>query len=142
MEDYAAAAQSRLKDWETLCDKKRKAGSIHLGGIYVECMLKGIICCCYTVQTNGVNWIVNGNKKNRPGHFLTALQYRELLPELYDNMPDNVADALEYVSKPEDISYIDYRYIAEEDVADRNYDKWIEQFICIFDYLQQIKHEV
>ena len=142
MEDYATAAQSRLTDWEVLCDKKRRTGSIHMGGIYVEFMIKVIICCYYTVETRGTEWLVNGNIKNRPGHLLTAPYYRSLLPDLYDNMPDEVADALEYVSKPEDVSYIDYRYVPEKNVSDRIFNKWMEKFICIFDYLEQIKHEV
>ena len=54
-------------DWEVLSkgENRRKACSIHLGGIYIECLLKGMLCsqCSVTAGTNQSQWIINGCEK-------------------------------------------------------------------------------
>jgi hypothetical protein len=61
------AAVSRFDDWEVLSkgENRRKACSIHLGGIYIECLLKGMLCsqCSVTAGTNQSQWIINGCEK-------------------------------------------------------------------------------
>lgn len=146
MENFEDAAVSRLSDWEILSQKQHKVGAIHFGGIYIECLLKGIICCKYHVTDGATNgkWDVDGIERTRPSHGLTAPAYRQLLSDLYDDMPDEVFDALECVSCPGSAneSYIDYRYIPEDEVTDVFYDNWLDNFISVFDYLEQKKHEV
>ena len=67
MEKYEEAAVSRFDDWEVLSkgENRRKACSIHLGGIYIECLLKGMLCsqCSVTAGTNQSQWIINGCEK-------------------------------------------------------------------------------
>lgn len=145
MENYEDAAESRFTDWELLSkgENRRKAGTIHFGGIYIECLLKGIICSEHSVVegSSPYKWIIDGQEASRPGHALTASAYRDYLSDLYDDMPDDVSDALEYISCPETSSYIDYRYVSEDSVSDIVYNKWMENFISVFEYLEQKKHE-
>jgi hypothetical protein len=56
-------------------------------------------------------------------------------------MPADIMCALEYISAPNNISYIDYRYISEDSISETDYDKWNEEFIRIFGYLHDKKHE-
>lgn len=144
MENYEEAAESRLKDWEILNEEGRKAGTIHFGGIYIECLLKSMICGEHNVE-DGVKrncWKVDGSDINRPSHSLTAQPYLNLLQDLYDDMPADVENSLEYITYPENISYIDYRYISERTVTDEVYQRWIESFICVFLYLDCKKQEI
>lgn len=143
MENYADAAESRLKDWEQLNNAHRKVATIHIGGIYIECLLKGMICLAgdVTPGPRSDQWNVDGNVVTRPGHYLTDAPYRVLLEDLYDDMPEEVEHALAYVSSPENKNYIDYRYIQEDFVTDEVYEKWLSNFILIFDYLQDQKEE-
>lgn len=57
-------------------------------------------------------------------------------------MPDHIMEALDYIANPEGINYIDYRYIPEDNINTTTYDHWMEQFISVFNYLDQKKHEV
>ena len=141
MENYADAAESRLKDWEQLNNAHRKVATIHIGGIYIECLLKGMICLDrhVTPGSRDSKWNVDGSEVPRPGHALTESPYRTLLEDLYDDMPENVERALAYVSSPENKNYIDYRYIQEDFVTDEMYEKWLNNFILIFEYLQDQK---
>ncbi len=143
MENYEEAADARLKDWETLSSGKRKVGAVHFGGIYIECLLKSIICSEHDVLEGGPGrWVVDGSEVARPRHVLTAPSYRNLLTDLYDDMPGDVMDALEYLSSPGQINYIDYRYIPESDITDIVYDEWLEKFIVVFHYFDNKKHDV
>ncbi len=144
MENYIAAAQSRLDDLHQLMNGKRKVGSIHLGGIYIECLLKGMICMGHTVtDSSGISkWIVDGNEMSRPCHVLCSPVHRQLLGSLYDDMPSDISHALNYIQRPEGINYIDYRYIPEESIEEEKYDYWTEQFISVFLYLERKKHEI
>lgn len=142
MEDYQKAADTRLSDWEVLCREKRKSGAIHLGGIYIECLLKSMICQMYPVLEQGNRWVAGSKAYSRPSHALTSSQYTYWLNDIYDDMPSDVEEALEYITEPESIRYIDYRYRDESSVTDEVYDKWQEYFVCLFDYLEQKKSEV
>lgn len=144
MENYALAAHTRLKDWEVLSDAKQKVAAIHMGGIYIECLLKGMICSSHSVvqgNTQG-QWNVDGNLYNRPSHALTGGSYSQILTDLYDDMPNDVELALEFITKPKSISYIDYRYKAETEVTDLEYQEWLDQFIILFDYLYNKMQEI
>lgn len=146
MEKYEEAAESRFDDWEILSkgENRRKACSIHLGGIYIECLLKGMLCsqCSVTAGTNISQWIINGHTQKRPGHGLNINIYTSYLSDVYDNMSEDMLEALEYLDSPEGIGYIDYRYISEDEVDDQVFQKWMEKFIIIFGYLEQKKLEM
>jgi hypothetical protein len=120
MEKYEEAAESRFDDWEILSkgENRRKACSIHLGGIYIECLLKGMLCsqCSVTAGTNISQWIINGHTQKRPGHGLNINIYTSYLSDVYDDMSEDMLEALEYLDSPEGIGYIDYRYISEDEV--------------------------
>lgn len=141
MEDYMEAAKTRLEDWERMDGCQRKVCAVHLGGIYIECLLKGIICSEYpTLQelsrnrwkaANGVDII----ETERPGHDLTSDDYGEWLEDLYDDMPPEVERNLAAVSRPEGKSYIDYRYCPERVLAPDRYEEWKDSFISVFDYI-------
>ena len=146
MEKYEEAAVSRFEDWEVLSkgENRRKACTIHLGGIYIECLLKGMLCsqCSVTEDTTGSRWIVNGDSYRRPGHGLNLNLYTSYLSDVYDDMPDETQEALEYLDSPEEIGYIDYRYICEDDIDEQVFEKWMEKFIIVFEYLEHKKCEV
>lgn len=146
MEKYEEAAESRFDDWEKLSkgENRRKACLIHLGGIYIECLLKGMLCsqCSVTEGTNKSRWIINGNNQKRSGHGLNINIYTSYLSDVYDDMSEEMLEALEYLGSPEGIGYIDYRYISEDEVDDQMFEKWMEKFIIIFGYLEQKKLEM
>lgn len=144
MENFAEAADSRLEDWEQLNCAHRKVASMHMGGIYIECLLKGMICLDGDVTLGSRNnkWNVDGTEMTRPGHYLTSTEYRDLLLDLYDDMPEEIENALEYVSCPENKSFIDYRYIEEDSVSDQVYEKWSHCFLEVFLYLQDRKNDL
>ena len=144
MENYIDAAESRFDDLNAFIKEERKVGSIHLGGIYIECLLKGMICMEHSVGDGpgSHKWIVDGLEMTRPGHVLHSPELVTLLDPLYDDMPDNILNALDYIAKPEGINYIDYRYIPEDNINMAIYDYWMEQFISVFNYLDQKKHEI
>jgi hypothetical protein len=146
MENYEDAAESRLDDWEVLSREKRKAGSIHMGGIYIECLLKSIICSMNTVADGSrpSKWNVNGNDMARPGHDFTEGVFATLLGDIYDDMPDTVMEALQDISHPggDGKSFIDYRYVSENEVLDNTFEQWMVNFIEVFSYLDQKKLEV
>lgn len=83
MEDYEQAAASRLDDWEILSAKehRRKACSIHMGGIYLECLLKEMLCslCSVMEGTRKTEWVIDGDIINRPGHSLILSIYTNYL---------------------------------------------------------------
>ena len=110
MENFDEAAEARLKDWCILRNNSRKVGTIHFGGIYIECLLKAMICCKNSVSDGSGNtkWLVNGVEVVRPSHRLTANEYKHLIADVYDEMPSDVERALEYVSEPDNIGYINY----------------------------------
>ncbi len=143
MENYEGAAEARLQDWEALSSGRRKVGAVHFGGIYIECLLKSIICSEHGVLDGAPGrWVVDGSVVARPRHVLTAPCYRNLLTDLYDDMPGDVMDALEYLSSPGSTDYIDYRYIPESGITDAVYEEWLEKFIKVFHYLDNKKREV
>lgn len=145
MEDYERAADARLEDWNALNKAHRKVGTIHMGGIYIECLLKGMICMMYSVHEEnpyGSKWNVNGVVRNRPAHGLTDHTYQVLLEDLYDDMSEEVMESLEYISQPENRGYIDYRYCPEEEVSEEQYENWLEHFMRVFDYLQDRKYDI
>ena len=146
MEDYEKAAESRLNDWNALCDKNRKVGIIHMGGIYIECLLKAIICCKHTVALGSKpsKWKVDGlpDEVTRPSHDLKAQGYVTLLPDLYDDMSPDVEAALEYISEPYNMSYIDYRYIEDDLVSEEKFDTWMLHFIELYNYLREQMSEL
>ena len=94
MEKYEEAAESRFDDWEILSkgENRRKACSIHLGGIYIECLLKGMLCsqCSVTAGTNISQWIINGHTQKRPGHGLNINIYTSYLSDVYDDMSEDM----------------------------------------------------
>lgn len=103
--------------------------------------------CQLSVVTEGKKgkvkiWIVDGEKKSRPSHDLLNVQYRELLPDVYDSMPSDVECALENVSKPNGVSYIDYRYSTDSELSGLNYDKWLDDFYLVYNFLTDIKHNI
>lgn len=144
MEDFTLAADARLDDWDVLQKGQRKVAAIHMGGIYIECLLKGMICSEYHVVEGSIprKWEVDGVEYPRPSHNLKADVYSDILTDIYDDMSDEIDSALEYVNKPENIEYINYRYMPDSDVSQENYDKWHEEFIKLFNYLQDKKHEM
>lgn len=144
MENYEEAAESRLHDLDVLIKEKRKVGTIHFGGIYIECLLKGMICMEHSVTDGSTKgkWVVDTIEQSRPKHELKSPAHLALLPSLYDDMPDEVADALDYITEPEGITYIDYRYIPEEQITEEIYNSWMERFLFVFDYLESKKHEI
>ena len=144
MENYTDAADSRFGDLNVLIKGERKVGSIHLGGIYIECLLKGMICMEHSVadSPSSQKWIVDGHEITRPGHVLHSPVLETLLDSLYDDMPDHIMESLDFIANPEGINYIDYRYIPEDNINTTTYDHWMEQFISVFNYLDQKKHEV
>ena len=134
MEDFEKAAEARLGDWEVLNNTNRKVGMIHMGGIYIECLLKAMICCKYTVSDGSKvgRWYVDelSHEVSRPSHELTLDRYTNLLKE-------NVMNSLEYISEPDGYGYIDYRYMDEDFVSKQKLDIWMTHFIEIFSYLQE-----
>lgn len=146
MENYEQVARSRLDDWEILSDNehRRKACSMHLGGVYLECLLKGMLCSqCNVIEgANERKWSINGVKEARPGHGLMLTLYTSYLSDVYDDMPEETQEALEYLDSPEEIGYINYRYISEDEVEDQVFEKWMEKFIIVFGYLEQKKLEM
>ncbi len=144
MENYTDAAESRFDDLNAFIKEERKVGSIHMGGIYIECLLKGMICMSHSVtdSPNPTKWIVDGREVTRPSHVLHSRIFENLLEPLYDDMPDYIIDALDYIAQPAGINYIDYRYIPEDTIDRTMYDHWMEQFITLFNYLDQKKHEI
>lgn len=145
MEEFERAADARLKDWEALNKAHRKVATIHMGGIYIECFLKGIICMIHPVHENnmtGNQWNINNVVYARPGHSLTDGAYRILLEDLYDDMSDEIMESLEYISKPENRTYIDYRYYPEDAISNEQYEKWMGHFVRVFDYLQDRKYDI
>lgn len=144
MENFEEAADSRLEDWELLNKAHRKVGTIHCGGIYIECILKAMICQTYQVVqgAKGNKWIIDGQNADRPSHDLTGIHYRRWLGDMYDDMSQDVMDALEYITRPENEGYIDYRYFQETKVPEQNYSKWMECFVMLFDFLQEKMREI
>lgn len=143
MENYEAAAKSRLTDWEILSSGRKKGGAIHFGGIVIECMLKGIICSEYPgIVETGNNWTNGMIHTNRPSHNLNGLYYTTWLEDIYDDMTSDIEDDLGYVSMPDGKSYIDYRYIPEEDVADEVFEKWQDAFISVYCYIAEKKNDL
>lgn len=139
MEAFEKAAEARLDDWEVLNAKNRKVGTIHMGGIYIECLLKAMICCKYTVSDGRRGkWRIDGftDEVSRPSHDLTSLQYTNLLKDIYDDMPENVMKSLEYISEPDGHGYIEYRYMQENLVSNQKLQTWMTHFIEIYNYLQ------
>ncbi|MCI8527736.1 MAG: hypothetical protein HFH82_01045 [Lachnospiraceae bacterium] len=144
MENYEDAAESRFDDLDTLMKVRRKVGAIHFGGIYIECLLKGMICMKYTVTDSSAfgKWIVDGHERPRPRHVLRSPELQSLLDTLYDDMPDNILEALDFIAAPQGTKYIDYRYIPEDEIENEIFDQWEERFISVFSYLEQKKHEL
>ena len=95
LENYEGAAEARLQDWEALSSGRRKVGAIHFGGIYIECLLKSIICSEHGVLDGAPGkWVVDGSVVARPRHVLSDPFYRYILTDLYDYMPCDVLAAL------------------------------------------------
>lgn len=82
MEDYSSAAEDRLADFNVLSNEKRKVCAIHIGGVYIECLLKAMLCCMNNVTAGSTvkKWRVNGVEVNRPSHILTVGTIRDFLP--------------------------------------------------------------
>lgn len=143
MENYESVAKSRLKDWEVLSNEKKKVGAIHFGGIVIECMLKGIICSEYPgIVEDGHNWIDGAISTSRPSHDIDSTRYRTWLEDIYDDMTLDVSANLTYVAKPEGKSYIDYRYVPEEDVSDTVFEKWEEAFLSVYCYIIEKQNDL
>lgn len=87
-------------------------------------------------------WLVDGNEVPRPSHELLNFQYRNLLTDLYDCMPSDVESALRNISKPNGVSYIDYRYRDNLELSDMEYDKWLDDFVLVYDFLTEKKREI
>ena len=147
MENYVQAAASRLDDWKVLSkrENRRKACTIHLGGIYIECLLKGMLCSQHKVEEikKGTRWIIDEeNTQSRPNHGLNINLYTSFLSDVYDDMSEEMLEALRYLDSPEGIGYINYRYISEDEVDDKVFEKWMDKFIIIFGYLEKKKREM
>ena len=89
-------------------------------------------------------WKVDGlpDEVTRPSHDLKAQGYVTLLPDLYDDMPPDVEAALEYISEPDNMSYIDYRYIEDDLVSEEKFDTWMLHFIELYNYLREQMSEM
>lgn len=145
MEDYSSAATDRLADFDVLSKKRRKVCAIHIGGVYIECLLKAMLCCANNVtevENRSNRWIINEVEIYRPSHSLTTGPLRDYLPSIYEDMPEDVLHSLEYIAYPNDIDYISYRYVSSATVSDEEYDEWYCNFINVFDYLQEKKREL
>lgn len=40
------------------------------------------------------------------------------------------------------VSYIDYRYSTDSELSGLNYDKWLDDFYLVYNFLTDIKHNI
>ncbi len=161
-EDFSKAQHSRRKDYAIVRRGNRKVMAIHLGGIYIECLLKSIIIrkygiikrspkkisdgsfkfCCWYNQTavNRIDSLTSITESDlwankvvtNPEHNIVAA-FRQI-SELNNGAPPDVVSALAYLNKPSNKKYIDYRYMCDDEINEIVYEKWEESFLTFRDY--------
>ncbi len=110
MEDYIGAFMQRAEDTDVLIKGQRKVGSVHMGAIAIECLLKAVIierfCIdCWNKNSDGVEHGISN-----PGHDLVkAIQS---VPELRRRIPPYIINFINIIQTPEK-DYIDMRYRGE-----------------------------
>ncbi len=136
LEDFNAAAEARKVEALLMMTEKKKAISIHLGGIYIECLLKALLVKKYgltNVTNNGNSWQDTlGNSYPNPGHNLR--EAFKQLREISDKAPAAVNTDLSCIYKIKDIRYIDYRYKEDSSVSDTEFEAWKKHYIAFVKY--------
>ncbi|MDP5017608.1 MAG: hypothetical protein NWQ43_09950 [Dolichospermum sp.] len=138
MEDYQAAFMERHTDTETL-NPVRKVGTMHFGGVTIECLLKAMI---FATFPNGASreW---KTKHNNPGHTISnpghkydaALRRHNRLRSRIERFPD-VMEWLNTVENPMSQHFIDLRYSGLEP-DDESYELWFHAYQNLIRWLQE-----
>lgn len=168
-EDYSKAQRCRRKECLIVKRANRKVMTIHLGGIYIECLLKSIIirkygivksavvtkqvsgrsirCICWYNQAaynritsmSSINErVLLSNKVAQNTEHDLVRAFRQI-DELYNSAPGTIITALEYLNKPVNKKYIDYRYVSDDELSDVDYHKWEENFLIFLNYFDNRK---
>ncbi|WP_074109031.1 hypothetical protein [Paenibacillus helianthi] len=127
MEDYYGAFLSRALDTESLLNGNRTVGSVHMGAISIECLLKSLIVERHNITGWGSNQDGTMHGITNPGHeFIDAIHK---LPELRKRIPRNMISYFERLQQPR-IHYIDMRYDGV-DLDDHSIQEWKEAYIRV-----------
>ncbi len=165
-EDYYKAQKDRRIDFFKILHAKRRGMAMHLGGVYIECLLKGLIIKKYGIlkskrieigrvryycwYSNKVyleiqaisdptkqDYIDRKSAKNPQHDLMLAI---EQLEELYNTIPSDVLEKLRTINRPIGRkSYIDIRYMSEDEISNQLYSKWEESFKGFLNYYEKRK---
>ncbi|MFB6364145.1 hypothetical protein ACFCP7_08780 [Paenibacillus elgii] len=127
MEDYYGAFLSRVQDTSTLINGNRTVGTVHMGAIAIECLLKSIIVERYNIDGWGINQDGTMHGITNPGHELIDAIHK--IPELRRRIPRNLINYFEKLQHPK-IHYIDMRYDGS-DLNDKELEEWKESFMRV-----------
>ena len=133
LEDYATAFLERAKDTDVLLNATRSTGTIHFGGITIECLIKAII-----VEIKGIDeWRINQDGLNHgiknPGHdLIEALHEIKELRQRIQQSP-HMLSYLNTIQTPL-INYIDMRYDCSG-IDEEKFDKWKDAYYGLIRWL-------
>ncbi|MCK4257963.1 MAG: hypothetical protein KAX49_03245 [Halanaerobiales bacterium] len=165
IENFEEAYRSRWEDFKVLKKGNRKILCMHLGGVLIECLLKSLIVKKYKIKKekkkqslwfndtafnelvsidNPTTPIYRGKKTaENPGHKLHKAL--DQLQELSNNM-SYIEQKLKEIANPYprdcDCSFIDLRYLDEEEVTDTEFDAWFEDFSDCIRWLNKHKSNI
>lgn len=168
VENYVNAYLCRLSDLGTLKSANRKAMTMHLGGVVLECFLKDIIIkdkkIIKTDPKEGKFWynsevleelqltIDSSDDQikdktfrcgfQNPGHDL--IEAFLSIDALRENRTEEIDKKLKVINYPIDgKSFINLRYYSEENVSDETFKEWYRNFIeCKYWIENMIQMEV
>lgn len=133
LEDYATAFLERAKDTDILLNSARATGTIHFGGITIECLIKAII-----FEINGIDgWRVNQDGVNHgiknPGHDLIGAihEIKELRQRIQQS--PHMLSYLNTIQTPL-LHYIDMRYDSSG-IDEEKFNKWKEAYFGLVRWL-------
>lgn len=168
-EDYAKTQSCRKKDFYVIKKSNRKVMTIHLGGIYLECLLKGIIIKKNDIIKSEIVCIPNGSRTDKyicwynsnaidkinriPNYtkndllvYCTAQNPEHNLnmaikqiDELNNGIPSDILRIIQYLNRPLRNSYIDFRYMSDDKISDLEYERWEESYISFIKYFNKMK---
>lgn len=124
MEDYYGAFLERSLDTDLLLNGNRTVGTVHMGAIAIECLIKSIIVERHSLDGWGINVDGTAHGITNPGHELIEGIHK--IPEIRRRIPAKMLTYFEVLQQPR-IHYIDMRYNVEE-LSEEHIMKWNEAY--------------
>lgn len=131
VEDYFGAFQARALDTDILYQAGRSVGTVHFGGIAIECLIKSIIIIRHGIE----EWHTEYNNQlhgiKNPGHDL--IQAFRLIPELRCRLKESpqLVSCLNILLNPiGNGNYINERYNGQ-DIPEERLKEWYNAYLSL-----------